>query len=125
MLSSIMTDDDFELVKNDLINLMVAKTRLKRDKDEPANNLAGTSAFMIAPPTVQTNSKQCCKLKQMFRGLNTEPQTLKKSNTTEVDDDKALRDDCRAELNRYMRDAADGTCPLYNEDQSFNDPLKW
>jgi hypothetical protein len=56
----------------------------------------------------------------MSRGLNTKSQTNKILNASE--EDKVLRDDCKAEL--PMRDATDGACLLHNEDESFNDPLK-
>jgi hypothetical protein len=103
---------------------MVAKTKLKRSKNGTINKEASASAFVVATPITQSHSKHR-KIKQMFRGLNTKPQSNKKSNATEEDDVRVLRDDCRAELHRYMRDETDGACPLHNEDESFNDPLKW
>jgi hypothetical protein len=69
------------MVKIDLFNLMLAKTKLKRSKDGPSNNEASASVLLVATPITQTNSKHR-KLKQMFRGLNTKPQTLKISNAS-------------------------------------------
>jgi hypothetical protein len=101
----------------DLFNLMLAKTKLKRSKDGPTHNEASASEFLVATLITQTNSKHR-KLKQMFRGLKTKPQTNKNSNTSEEDDDKVLRYYCKAELNLNMRDATDGACPAHNEDDN-------
>jgi hypothetical protein len=122
MLPDIMTDTDFEMVKNDLVNLMVAKTKLRQTKLDTSSNKASASAFVIDVPGIQTKPK-CAKLKRMFHGLNTKPPAMK--NSAEEADDEVRRHDCRVELERYVRDATDGACPLYNEDESFNDPLKW
>jgi hypothetical protein len=72
---------DYVMAKNDLIHLMVSKTKLKRNNDESSNPQDSASAFVVATPTTNTISKQSRKLKHMFRGLNTKPQTLKNSNT--------------------------------------------
>jgi hypothetical protein len=64
------------MVKIDPFNLMLAKTKLKRSKEKPTNDEASASEFLVATPITQTNCKNR-KLKQMFRGLNTKPQTNK------------------------------------------------
>jgi hypothetical protein len=105
------------MVKIDLFNLMLAKSKLKRSKDGPTNSEASASEFLLATPITQTNSKHR-KLKQMFR-LNTKPQTIKISSTSEEDDYyKVLRYYCKAELNRNMRDATDGGFLAHNEDDN-------
>jgi hypothetical protein len=73
ILSSIITDEEFEMVKIDFFNLMLAKTK---EMNGPTNTEASASEFPVATPITQTNSKHR-KLKQMFRGLNTKPQTNK------------------------------------------------
>jgi hypothetical protein len=72
LLSRIITDEDFEMVKVDLVNLMLAKTKLKRSKDGPTSNEASASEFVVATPITQTDSKH-----RKFRGLNTTTQTNK------------------------------------------------
>jgi hypothetical protein len=99
MLSDIITDDDFEMVKNDLIHLMVTKTKVKRNYKELCNeescyNQASASPFVVETHTTQTISKQTRKLKHMFLGLKTNPQILKQSTMSVETDDKVLRDDC-------------------------------
>jgi hypothetical protein len=124
ILSIIITDEDFEMVKIDLFNLMLAKTKLKRSKDGPTHSEASASEFPVATPITQTNSKHC-KINQMFRGLNTKPQTNKNSNASEEDDDEVLRYYCKAELNLNMRDATDGACPAHNEDDNSINASKY
>jgi len=55
--------------------------------------------------------------------LNTK---LKASKETEDDDDE-VRDNCRIELNHYIKDALVGVCSLEDEDGDggFSDPLEW
>jgi hypothetical protein len=112
------------MVKIDLFNQMLAKTKLKRSKDGPTHNEASASEFLVATPITQTNSKHR-KRKQMFRGLNTKPQTNKNSNSSKEDDDKVFRYYCKAELNLNMRDATDEACPAHNDDDNSINASKY
>jgi hypothetical protein len=103
---------------------MVAKSKSKGKKNNSPRNPDSASACAVPAPSSRTISNQM-KFKLMFRGLNTKPEAVSTSNSSEEEDDKILRDDCKAELNRNMRDANKGACPLHNESESFNDPLKW
>jgi hAT family C-terminal dimerisation region len=110
---------------NGLIHLMVGKTKLKRNYEESCNNQASASAFVVEAHTTQTIFKQTRRLKHMFGGLETNPQIFKQSTTSVEADEIVLRDDCNDEISRYMRDATDGPCSLFNKNESFNGPLKW
>ena len=61
----------------------------------------------------------------MFRGLNTK--SLDAATATGNDpNNNALRAVCESELDRYLHDAIDkGACAMYDENDAFNDPLKW
>ena len=40
--------------------------------------------------------------------------------------DIAFRAVCESELDRYLHDVINkGACPMYDENDAFNDPLKW
>ena len=40
--------------------------------------------------------------------------------------DIALRAVCESKLDRYLHDVTNkGACPMYDENDAFNDPLKW
>jgi hypothetical protein len=42
------------------------------------------------------------------------------------DNDIALRAVCKSELDHYLHDVINkGACAMYDENDAFNDPLKW
>ena len=55
----------------------------------------------------------------MFRGLSMKPASTFHRN------DNQVSIDCIAQLNRYINDAQSGVCPLQDDDENFNDPLKF
>ena len=118
ILVDIMTNEDFQQLKDDIIDQMVAKSKAMKKKKKPQNQGQECTS---PTATAQPKSKKPSKASQMLRGLNTKP---KASNETEDNDDE-LRDDCRAQLNRYMKDALKGVCSLEDDDGEFNDPLEW
>ena len=63
----------------------------------------------------------------MFWGLNTK--YLDAATATGNDpnhNDFALRAVCESKLDRYLHDVINkGVCPMYDENDPFNDPLKW
>jgi len=59
------------------------------------------------------------KTKDRFRGLSVKPASTFHSN------DNQVSSDCIAQLNRYINDAQSGVCPLQDDDENFNDPLKF
>ena len=120
ILLDIITEEDAGQLEEDILDAMVARSKLMRSKK---SNLSDQGT----PPATQTPSKAMptkkkSKSSQMFRGLNTKP---KASVNASDRDDESLRNDCQAQLNRYMNDAEDGGCPLEDEDDLFNDPLMW
>ena len=117
----IMTDEDFDQLKEDIIDEMVAKFKAMNNKKKSSDDGQG-STTPEASSTANAKSKKPSKVSQMLRGLNTKP---KASNESEHDDE--LRDDCTAQVNRFIKDALAGACPLEDEngDGGFSDPLKW
>lgn len=113
ILVDIMTDEDFEQLKDDIVDQMVAKSNaMSQGQDNPVPRMSPTA-------TAKSKPKKPSKASQMLRGLNTKP---KPSNETTEDN---VNDDCRAQLNRYIKDALSGVCPLEDDDGEFNDPLEW
>lgn len=114
----IMTGEDYKELKGDIIDQMVAKSKAmkKKSSDDQGNIPTAPSQ------TTKSTSKKPSKASQMLRGLNTKPRA-----SSTVDNDDELRDDCRAQLNRFIKDAVNGACPLESDDtdHGFNDPLKW
>ena len=115
ILVDIMTDEDFQQLKDDIIDQMVAKSKAMNKKKKPPAPRTSLTA------TAKPKSKKPSKASQMLRGLNTKP---KASNETEDNDDE-LRDDCREQLNRYIKEADSRVCSLEDDDGEFNDPLEW
>ena len=120
ILIEIITDEDAKLLKEDILDAMVARSKLMRSKK---SNLSDQGDEPAAPtPSKAMPTKKKSKASQMFRGLNTKP---KASANASVRDDEELRADCLAQLSRFINDALDGGCPLQDEDDLFNDPLMW
>ena len=101
----IMTDEDFDLLKDDVIDQMVAKSKVMNKKKEEESSAQSQKNLPAASSTATaTKSKKSSKAKQMLRGLNTKPKASKEPE----DSDDELRDDCRAQLNRHIKDALNG-----------------
>ncbi len=125
LLSDMMTPDDYNMLKSDVIDFMVAKLKARSDNLFNENAPKEKSAPATQPP--QNNSK-CSQLKdKMFRGLNTKSLDAATATGNDPNDnDTALRAVCKSELDRYLHDAINkGACAMYDENDAFNDPLKW
>ena len=135
MLKDMMTDDDVSKLKEDVLDLMVVEDRLakkeklasKKQSEDAVNERPSTAEYQSgavtsapapsAPPPATARSH---KNKRMFRGLNT---TRSISNATEVEegeDLQQLRDELRAELNKFHRESVH---PIHNKDDSYTNPL--
>ena len=64
---------------------------------------------------------------KMFRGLNTKSLDAAAATGNDPNDnDTALRAVCKSKLDRYLHDAINKrACAMYDENDAFNDPLKW
>ena len=119
----IMTDDDFAMLKEDILDAMVEKQKVmneknKKTKPSDQDKAAASSTAQANPKKVQP--KHTLKARRMLRGLNTKP----KPATNDLADNE-LRNDCLAQLNRYLKEAKEGACPLLDENGEFGDPLGW
>jgi hypothetical protein len=119
-----MTPDDYNMLKFDVIDFMVAKLK-SNDKLFNENAPKQPSAPATQPPK---NDLKCSQLKdKMFRGLNTKsPDVAIATGNDSNHNDIALHAVCASELSRYLHDVINkGACPMYDADDAFNDPLKW
>ena len=112
MLNVIMSERDYNRLKDDLIKLMVEKSK---SLNKNINDLVSSSE----PARKKRLSGGAKKTKDMFRGLSVKPASTIYKN------DNQLSIDCIAQLNRYINDAQSGVCPLQDDDGNFNDPLKF
>ena len=103
ILSHIMTQVDFLLLKVDIIDLMVALPDAK-------------------PHCFQQKDKQSSQMiAKMFSGLSTQG-TL---DNISDDDDTIIHHTYQMELECYLRDARSGACPMNNSESEFNNALIW
>ena len=125
LLSDMMTPDDYNMLKSDVIDFMVAKLKARSDNLFNENAPKQKSAPATQPP--QNNSKRSQLKDKMFRGLNTKSLDAATATGNDPNDnDTALRAVCESELDRYLHDAINkGACAMYDENDAFNDPLKW
>ena len=128
LLPSIMTDEHYMQLKDDIVDLLVAAMKCDNHKNNDASASNG-----VCTPNTNTSSalshlthrqlKQSQKMDRMFRVLNVRGQS--NAEPSNEDDEPSLRRFCEAELERYLREVNDGACPLRADDGSFNDPLVW
>ena len=119
----IMTNVDYEKLKEGIIDQMIAKskamTKKKKSSDQDQCNPPATTSL---PYSNEEKSKKHRKASQMLRGLNTKP----KASTDEIaENDDELRDYCMAKLIRYINDALAGIFPIQDDDKLHSDPLEW
>jgi hypothetical protein len=122
LLSEMMTTADYNQLKLDVIDFMVGM--LKANNKHDNNTHPKPSADATAPHPGKNSSKSSQLKDKMFHGLNIMAQAPPKNDSNE--NDTALQGACVSEFERYLHDAIDnGACPLHDENDSFNDPLKW
>ena len=117
----ILTEDDFNLLREDILNEMLKKAKsLKKPSNSTVpDNVPHPAAARQDHAKPSTRNKR--KAKQMLRGLNINP----KASTGRSDDDAELHSYCLEQLNRFIKDARAGACPLMDEDDEYTDPLAW
>ncbi|KAL3775669.1 hypothetical protein ACHAWO_002698 [Cyclotella atomus] len=114
-----MSDEDFDEVKRDLVEAMLAVAKAQ-------TQLKPTSSADATQPSASVSSKsqrkQALSFGVMFRGLNTKGKAKDKQKD---DDTNMIRDMCKGELDRFLLEAEKGVCPLEAEDVTFSNPLLW
>ena len=123
LLSEMMTTANYNQLKLDVIDFL-AGMLTKANNKHNNNTYPKPSAGATASHSGKNYSKSSQLKDKMFCGLNIMAQATPKNDSNE--NDTALQAACASEFERYLHDALDnGACPLYDENDSFNDPLKW
>ncbi len=119
-----MTPNDYNMLKSDAIDFMVAKLKAS-DNLFNENAPKQKSAPSTQPP--KNNSKRSQLKDKMFWGLNTKsPDAATATGNNPNDNDTALCAVCESKLDHYLHDVINkGACAMYDENDVFNDPLKW
>lgn len=127
----IMTEADYESLKNDVVTAMVEKAKFtNRNKAtarvaHPAPETVDLTSNETEQPVVTFASqvKRAKKMDQMFGDLRTKRTT---SSQQPVHDDNEIRKICEAELAQYLLDVEEyNVCLLRDADDNFTCPLKW
>ena len=116
MLPEMMTPEDYQLLKSDIIDAMLAKAKAINVKASDNTNQPTENSNSEENPeqaVIPQQTKRANKMSKMFRGLNTSGSPTANPNNE------------RAELERYLNDALVGACPLHDDELNFNNPLKW
>ncbi len=117
-----MTPNDYNMLKSNVIDFMVAKLA----NDKPFNENAPKQKSAPATQSPKNDSKRSQLKDKMFWGLNTkslDAATATGNDTNHID--IALRAVCESKLDHYLHDVINnGVCPMYDENDAFNDPLK-
>jgi hypothetical protein len=127
LLCDMMTTDDYNMLKSDVIDFMVTKIKANA-KLFNENALKQPSAPSTPATQLPKNDSKRSQFKDdMFWGLNTKaPDVATATGNDSNHDDIALCAVCASELDRYLHDVINkGACPMYDADDSFNNPLKW
>ena len=132
MLAEMMSGEDYDNLKKDVINAMIQKALLEKASQSktasdnqpsaPAPNVTSDSNSDEAAVTASA-ANASKTIGRLFRGLKTKAGS--NARTSSANDEAAIRQSCEGELARYLIAAEDGACPMENEDGSLGDPLKW
>eukprot|EP00956_Cyclotella_meneghiniana_P041903 scaffold244197_cov36-Cyclotella_meneghiniana.AAC.1 len=115
--NDIMTGDDYEMLKTDLVAAMVAQVKASKTANETEPPAA--EEVPVTPQVTKKKSKFAARMNTMFGAMRN------RNNIVAQDSDEVITNAIRAELDRYLFDASQGSCPLHTEDDQLNDPLKW
>jgi hypothetical protein len=122
-----MTPDDYNMLKSDVIDFMVTKIKAnaKLFNENALKQLSAPSAPATQPPK---NDSKLFQLKdKKVQGLNTKAPDAATATGNDLNyDDIALHAVCVSELDCYLHDVINkGACPMYDADEACNNPLKW
>ena len=113
ILSDILTQDDLNLLKSDIIELIVNDKKTKKTESpsnyEQASNVSKQSTQEASLPN-KKKAKQSCIMAKMFSGLNTHG-TI--DLTIPDDDEESIHETCVKKFESYLRDAKNGACTMY------------
>jgi hypothetical protein len=126
ILSDILTQTDFNLLKSDILELMASQAKVNKDKpttnNQQATQVSKGPTLLVATPPNKAKTKQSRIMEKMFSGLKTHG-TI--DLTAPDEDDNSIQQISVMELEQYLRDAKSGACPMYNAESEFNNPLGW
>ena len=118
LLREMMTYQHFSQLKNDVLNIMIAKA--EQNKEIQGENEEKQTAKRPGTETFSTPTAASDRMARMFYGLNT-MSAEQDEDADEDEDDEMMRNICYAEFQRYKN----VSIALHNTDGSFNDPLAW
>jgi hypothetical protein len=127
LLGDMMTPDDYNMLKPDVIDFMVTKIKANAMlfNDGALKQPSAPSAPATQPP--KNDAKRSQLKDKMFWGLNTKAPDVATTTGNDLNrDDIALRAVCVSKLDRYSHDVINKeACPMCDADDAFNNPLKW
>ena len=126
MLPEMMIPVDYDLLKCDIVGAVLVQAKVA-NVIAPANPTRPTensnSEETLEPAGTPKKANRANKMNKMFRGWNTTGASPTANPIAESDENLRLL--CRAELEHYLSEANGGACPLQDDEDKFNNPLKW